>query len=128
KLTPDSCGMVSGDPDGARVGQEILAAGGNAIDAVIGAALATCVVANSKCGAGGYGGHMMIALAGGKRVTCIDFNSAAPAAAREDMFPVDTQGKVRGGINSLGWLAAGVPGTLAGMQLALDRYGSRSFR
>ena len=64
----------------------------------------------------------------GKKITAIDCNSAAPAAARPDMFPLGEDGKVRGKINEYGWLAAGVPGTLAGLQLALDRYGSRSFR
>src|SRR5262249_45412621 len=43
------------------------------------------------------------------------------------MFPVDAKGAVKGGINTYGWLAAGVPGTLAGLQLALDRYGTRPF-
>jgi gamma-glutamyltranspeptidase / glutathione hydrolase len=61
-------------------------------------------------------------------VISIDFNSAAPAAAREDMFAPDEKGNVRGAANQFGWLAAGVPGILAGMQLALDRYGTRSFR
>jgi gamma-glutamyltranspeptidase/glutathione hydrolase len=81
-----------------------------------------------SCGIGGYGGHLVIALADGKKVTAIDFNSAAPAAARPDMFPLDDKGQVRGQVNSVGWLAAGVPGTLAGLQLALDRYGTQHFR
>ncbi|MDB6121194.1 MAG: Gamma-glutamyltransferase [Pedosphaera sp.] len=128
KPSTTSSGVVTGDPTGNEVGNKVLAQGGNAIDAVIAAALATCVVAESKCGAGGYGGHMTIALAGGKKVTSIDFNSVAPAAGREDMFTLEKNGKVRGYANSRGWLAAGVPGTLAGMQLALDRYGTKSFR
>src|SRR5258706_10865876 len=77
---------------------------------------------------GGYGGHMIIALAGGKKITAIDFNSTAPAAARPDIFPLDEKGAVKGRVNFFGWVAAGVPGTLAGMQLALDRYGTRTFR
>jgi gamma-glutamyltranspeptidase / glutathione hydrolase len=123
-----SYGAVSGDPTGTEVGEKVLADGGNAIDAVIAAALATCVVAESKCGVGGYGGHMTITLAGGKKVTCIDFNSMAPAAARPDMFSVNQKGMVKNNLNSTGWMSIGVPGTLAGMQLALDKYGTRSFR
>src|SRR5205814_1106507 len=46
----------------------------------------------------------------------------------EDLFPLTEKGEVKGGINVHGWLAAGVPGTLAGMQLALDRYGTLPFR
>jgi len=85
-------------------------------------------VAVSSCGIGGYGGHMVIAWPKGEKVTAIDFNSAAPAAAREDMFSVDEHGGVKGEANLYGWLAAGVPGTLAGIQLAVDRYGTRPFR
>jgi gamma-glutamyltranspeptidase/glutathione hydrolase len=79
-------------------------------------------------GIGGYGASIMIASADGKKVVAIDANSAAPAAARPDMFPVDGKGNVPGRVNEVGWLAAGVPGILAGLQLALDRHGTRSFR
>src|SRR5205807_4847713 len=75
-----------------------------------------------------YGGHMVIARAGGKRVAAIDFNTAAPGAARPDMFPLQANGQVRGRSNEVGWLAAGAPGTLAGLQLALDRHGTWPFR
>lgn len=121
-------GVVASDVNGSRVGNEVLAAGGNAVDAAVAAALTVGVTAVSSCGIGGYGGTMMIAAAGGKRVTSIDFNSTAPAAARPDMFPLDKSGNVIGRANDHGWLAAGVPGTLAGLQLALDRYGTRPFR
>ncbi len=121
-------GCVVEQPQGARAGMEVLAAGGNAVDAAVAAALVAGVVAVPSCGVGGYGGHMVIARADGKKVTAIDFNSAAPAAARPDLFPLDEQGRVKGGANAHGWLAAGVPGTLAGLQLALDRYGTQPFR
>ena len=102
----------------------MLAGGGNAVDAAVAAALVAAVVSVSNCGIGGYGGHFVIAKPDGS-VSAIDFNSAAPAAARPDMFPLNAQGRVPSGINSHGWLAAGVPGTLAGLQLALDRFGTR---
>lgn len=118
---------VIGQREAARAGEEVLAAGGNAVDAAVTAAMVAAVVSIHQCGIGGYGGHMVIAPKG-KKVTAIDYNSAAPAAARPDMFPLDDKGNVRDRINEIGWLAAGVPGTLAGLQLALDRYGTKSFR
>lgn len=121
-------GCVVGQPEAAKAGAEVLASGGNAVDAAVTAALVAGVLAPHQCGPGGYGGHMVIARAGGKKVTAIDFNSAAPQAARDDLFVPDAEGKVEGEINMHGWLAAGVPGTLAGLQLALERYGTRSFR
>ena len=121
-------GCIVGQPQAARAGAEVLESNGNAVDAVAAAALVAGVVAVSSCGIGGYGGHMVIAWPKGEKVTSIDFNSAAPAAAREDMFSVDEQGLVKGQANLYGWLAAGVPGTLAGIQLAVDRYGTRPFR
>ena len=121
-------GLVVGHVLAAKSGMEVLAAGGNAVDAAVAAGLAAGVSSVQMCGIGGYGGHLVIALPGGKKVTAIDFNTAAPAAARPEMFPLDEHGSVEGEINTFGWLAAGVPGTLAGLQLALDRYGTRPLR
>jgi gamma-glutamyltranspeptidase/glutathione hydrolase len=123
-----SRGCVVGQPQAARAGAEVLAAGGNAVDAAVAAALVAGVVAVHQCGIGGYGGHLVIALPGGRKVVAIDFNTAAPAAARPDMFPLTDGGVVMDGVNAHGWLAAGVPGTLAGLQLALDRHGTQPFR
>jgi gamma-glutamyltranspeptidase/glutathione hydrolase len=124
---PAERGRVVGQPEAARAGADVLAAGGNAVDAAVTAALVAGVVAVQQCGIGGYGGHLVIAQPDGK-VTAIDFNSAAPAAARPDLYPLTDKGTVRDDVNSVGWLAVGVPGTLAGLQLALDRYGTRPFR
>jgi gamma-glutamyltranspeptidase/glutathione hydrolase len=119
-------GVVIGYPHANEAGTEILAAGGNAIDAVVASALAAGVIAIPSCGIGGYGGHMIMGTHDGK-LSAIDFNSTAPAAARPDMFQVDDKGNVKDKANSVGWLAAGVPGTLAGLQLALDKFGSMKF-
>jgi gamma-glutamyltranspeptidase/glutathione hydrolase len=121
-----SHGLVVGHPEANEAGMRVLAEGGNAVDAIVAGALVAGVVAVSRCGIGGYGGHMTLGLPNGK-VTSIDFNSEAPAAARPDMFALDAKGNVKGGVNSHGWLAAGVPATMAGLQLALDKYGTKSF-
>jgi gamma-glutamyltranspeptidase/glutathione hydrolase len=124
---PAGLGRVVGWPEAAKAGEEVLAAGGNAVDAIATAALVATVVAPQMTGPGGYGGHFVAALDGGKRALGIDFNTAAPAAATPDLFPLDAAGKVKGRVNEYGWLAAGVPGILAGVQLALDRFGTRPF-
>jgi len=125
---PILSGVIVGEETGAKAGQKVLADGGNAIDAAVAAALTSCVAAPARCGVGGYGGHMTLALARSRKVVSIDFNTVAPGSARADMFPVDEKDAVKDRLNFYGWLAAGVPGTMAGLQLALDRYGSKSFR
>jgi gamma-glutamyltranspeptidase/glutathione hydrolase len=124
---PAGGGRVEGHPEGAKAGAAVLAAGGNAVDAAVTAALVAAVVSPQLCGVGGYGGHMVVATADGRTVAGIDFNSAAPAGATPDMFPLDPNGRVRDQANFYGWRAAGVPGTLAGLQRALDRFGTRPF-
>lgn len=132
-------GVISGEPTAEKVGQRVLAEGGNAVDAIVAAAFVAAVVVPHQTGIGGYGGHMTVAMnpqpakAGGgaavkadpgQVVACIDFNSMASAAAREDMFAFDANGKVVGQKNLHGWLAAGVPGIPAGLDLAARRFGT----
>src|SRR5437870_4462578 len=82
--TRSADGLVAGEPTAAEVGNAILKQGGNAVDAIVAAALAAAVTGHSRCGIGGYGGHMVICLGNGKKITAIDFNTTAPAAAREN--------------------------------------------
>src|SRR5436190_14520715 len=88
-------GAVVGENTGMRVGEKVLAEGGNAVDAAVAAMLAACVAAPARSGIGGYGGHMIIALAGRKTITAIDFNTVAPSAARPHMFPPDEKGAIK---------------------------------
>jgi len=118
--------LVIGQAEAATAGNAMLATGGNAIDAVVTAALVAGVVALPSTGIGGYGGHLTVARPDGT-VSAIDFNSAAPAAAKPEMFGAQESGTVKGRVNLHGWLAAGVPGVLAGLQLALDRFGTKKF-
>jgi gamma-glutamyltranspeptidase / glutathione hydrolase len=119
--------LVAGHPQAAEAGNAVLAAGGNAVDAVVAAALVAGVVAVPLTGIGGYGGHLVLAGLPGGKVSAIDFNSAAPAALTPDYFKVNERGEVKGDANTYGWLAVGVPGVLAGLQLALDKYGTKKF-
>lgn len=107
------------------VGTEVLCCKGNAVDAAVSAALMAGVTELSGTGIAGYGGHMVIAMADG-RVSAIDYNSTAPAAMRGDTFAPDENGVVPEA-HDHGWLSAGVPGVLAGMQLALEKFGTMSF-
>jgi len=119
-------GLVTGQLDGAAAGNAVLAAGGNAVDAIVTAALVAGVVAVPSTGIAGYGGHLTLARPDGT-VFALDFNGTAPAAAKPDMFAADETGAVKGRVNAHGWLAAGVPGVLAGLQTALDRWGTKPF-
>ncbi|OWK46331.1 Gamma-glutamyltranspeptidase [Fimbriiglobus ruber] len=115
---------MNGHPQAAVAGNEVLAAGGNAVDAIVAAALVAGVVAVPLTGIGGYGGHLVVSRPG-QRATAIDFNTAAPAALTPNFYQADESGAVKDNVNAVGWKAVGVPGVLAGLQLALDRFGSK---
>ncbi|HEX3281164.1 MAG TPA: gamma-glutamyltransferase [Pyrinomonadaceae bacterium] len=107
----------------ARVGVEVLQRGGNAVDAAVAVAFALAVTHPAAGNLGG-GGFMMIRLQNGK-TTAIDYREMAPAAATRNIY-LDQHGdliKGEGG-SLLGYRAAGVPGTVRGMELALKKYGS----
>lgn len=119
-------GTVVGEPSVERIGAEILAQGGNAVDALVATALAGAVTQPHQTGIGGYGAHGVFAFDGGKRIAAIDANSVAPAAFTTDIFQPNARGEVPER-NRHGWLAAGVPGVIAGLKLALDEFGSLPF-
>jgi gamma-glutamyltranspeptidase/glutathione hydrolase len=106
-----------------RVGVDVLKRGGNAIDAAIAVAFALAVTHPAAGNLGG-GGFLMIRLKDG-RTTAIDYREMAPAAATRNVY-LDENGKlIEGEGGSLvGYRAAGVPGTVRGMELALKKYGS----
>ncbi|MDN0114906.1 gamma-glutamyltransferase [Yersinia intermedia] len=103
-----------------QVGTDILKMGGNAVDAAVAVGYAQAVV-NPCCGNIGGGGFMTIHLADGTD-TFINFRETAPAAASADMY-LDKQGKVTKDASLYGYLAAGVPGTVLGMDSAQKKYG-----
>ncbi|MEI7404253.1 gamma-glutamyltransferase [Dickeya dianthicola] len=103
-----------------QVGVDILKMGGNAIDAAVAVGYAQAVV-NPCCGNIGGGGFMTIHLADGKD-TFINFRETAPAAASANMY-LDAEGKVKKDASLYGYLAAGVPGTVLGLETAREKYG-----
>ena len=114
-------GMVgTTDEYASRVGIDILAAGGNAVDAAVATGLALAVV-NPEAGNLGGGGFMMIRLADGT-VYAQDHREKAPLAATRDMY-LGEDGNVTDR-SVVGHLAAGVPGSVQGLWDAHERFGS----
>jgi gamma-glutamyltranspeptidase/glutathione hydrolase len=103
-------------PAAAAAGRDILLRGGNAVDAAVAAVLACCVATPGMVGLGGYGGSL-VAFLGGKAVA-IDFDSRAPLAYRPDLYAGDPVKYEQG------YLAITVPAVLAGLDLALTRFGT----
>ena len=117
-------GMVaSNDEIASKVGVEIMKKGGNAVDAAIAVGLALAVVFPFAGNIGG-GGFMLIRKKDGTS-TAIDYREMAPKAATRNIY-LDKNGKLIEGEGGsiLGYRAAGVPGTLAGFDLAFRKYGS----
>jgi gamma-glutamyltranspeptidase/glutathione hydrolase len=104
----------------ARAGVEIMQAGGNAIDAAVATGFALAVVHPAAGNIGG-GGFMLIRMADGT-THFLDYREKAPAAATRDMY-LDAQGNVIEGASEIGYKAIGVPGSVAGMVYAEQKYG-----
>lgn len=108
-----------------KIGKEILEKGGNAIDAAVAVGYALAVVHPAAGNIGG-GGFAVIHLANGENVT-LDFREMAPLKASKDMY-LDDKGEVVQDASTIGYLAAGVPGTVKGMSAMLDRYGTMKLK
>jgi gamma-glutamyltranspeptidase / glutathione hydrolase len=115
--------VVSTERLASQAGVEVLKRGGNAVDAAIAVAFALTVTYPAAGNIGG-GGFMMIRLRDG-RTTAIDYREMAPAAAHRNVY-LDERGELKKGEGGslIGYRASGVPGTVAGMELALKKYGS----
>ena len=113
--------VVSTQREASKIGLQILAEGGNAIDAAVAVGYALAV-ADPCCGNLGGGGFMTVHLADGTE-TFINFREKAPLAATADMY-LDEQGKADRQLSRNGYLAVGVPGTVKGLDYALTKYGT----
>ncbi len=107
-----------------KIGVEVIKKGGNAVDAAIAVAFALAVVYPEAGNLGG-GGFMLIRFKDGK-TTAIDYREMAPASANRNVY-LDKDGKlIKGeGSSTIGYRAAGVPGTTAGLETAFKKYGSK---
>lgn len=112
--------VVSSDKSSSEVGVVVLKKGGNAIDAAVATAFSLAVTHPSAGNIGG-GGFIVFMNSEGKTTT-IDFREKAPLAATNDMY-LDSTGTLIDGINHKSALSIGVPGTVAGLYLAHQKYG-----
>jgi gamma-glutamyltranspeptidase / glutathione hydrolase len=131
KTAPAPQGMVTAEhPLGAEVGAAILERGGNAVDAAVATAFAMTVVEPFMSTLAGAG-TMLVSLRRGETAV-LDFNGVAPARATDTMFHVVggiSDGlfawpRVENAANEFGYLSVAVPGSVAGLCLALERYGT----
>lgn len=117
-------GMVASQHElASKIGVKIMKKGGNAVDAAVAVGIALAVVYPEAGNIGG-GGFMLIRAANGE-VRAIDYREMAPQAAHRDIY-VDKSGVlIKGnGSSTVGYRASGVPGTLAGFEVAFKKYGS----
>jgi gamma-glutamyltranspeptidase/glutathione hydrolase len=117
--------VVSQEQHATRIGLDVLQRGGNAVDAAVAVGFALAVTL-PKAGNIGGGGFMVVHLAARNEDVAIDYREAAPAATRADVF-LGPEGQADPNKSRDTGLGVGVPGTVAGLSLALERYGSGKF-
>lgn len=107
-----------------KIGVDIMQQGGNAIDAAVAVGYALAVTL-PRAGNLGGGGFMLVYLADEQRSVAIDYREVAPQTASADMF-LDANGDPDNTLSRFHGLAVGVPGTVLGLELALQKYGTMS--
>jgi len=117
--------VVSQEAAASRAGLDVLKAGGNAVDAAVAVGFALAVTL-PRAGNLGGGGFMLIHRADLGKTVAIDYRETAPAATTKDVF-LDANGQADPFKSRWSGLAVGVPGTVAGLELAWRKYGSGKF-
>jgi gamma-glutamyltranspeptidase/glutathione hydrolase len=117
--------VVSQEATASRVGLDVLKRGGNAVDAAVAVGFALAVTL-PRAGNLGGGGFMLIHRADLGKTTAIDYRETAPAATTKDVF-LNANGEADPFKSLFSGLAVGVPGTVAGLELAWRKYGSGKF-
>lgn len=118
--------VATQDATATRIGVDILKRGGNAVDAAVAVGYALAVTL-PRAGNVGGGGFMLVHLKSQNKTIAIDYRETAPASATKDMF-LDAKGDADPKKSRDSGLAVGVPGTVAGLTLALEKYGSGKFK
>ncbi len=118
----EKCAIASVSPLATQVGLDVFRQGGNAIDAGVAVAF-TLAVVYPQAGNIGGGGFALIRNARSGKIESLDFRETAPAAATAEMY-LDSSGNVVKDASITGALAAGVPGSVAGLHELWQRYGS----
>ena len=142
--TPKKDGIVAApQPEAAYEGARILAAGGNAADALVTAALVQGVIDPHRCGIGGFGcatlrfsGEDSSHADGGESRLAVDFHGRAGSLAHEDIWKDDFEGATPDGfgylvkdkVNDVGHQSIAVPGMLAGLAAIHSRFGKLPWR
>jgi gamma-glutamyltranspeptidase/glutathione hydrolase len=122
-VTSPTAVIATESPAAARIGRQVLAEGGNAVDAAAATVFALNVARPQSCGIGG-GGFMLYRSHTGA-VRALDFRETAPASIRADQFAdASTNGSAKLYSAFTGHTTVGVPGVVAGMDAALARYGT----
>ena len=117
--------VVSDEGLASQAGVEILKKGGNAVDAAVAVGFALAVVQPAAGNIGG-GGFMLVRMADG-RTGFVDYRETAPKKASRDMY-IRADGTLDSEAAPIGYRAAAIPGTVAGMELALKTYGTMKLR
>ena len=113
--------VVAQEPLAADVGRDVLKAGGNAVDAAVAVGFALAVTHPAAGNLGG-GGFLLLRMADG-RTSFIDFRERAPLSSTRNMYLDAAGNPTRDSI--IGWRAAGVPGTVRGLEMAHRKFGSK---
>jgi gamma-glutamyltranspeptidase/glutathione hydrolase len=113
--------VATDEPLASQAGVDILKRGGNAVDAAVATALVLAVVEPAAGNIGG-GGFMLVRLANGK-TTFFDYRETAPAKASRDMY-INPDGKLDEEASTIGYRSVAIPGTVAGLALALKTHGT----
>ncbi len=118
--------VVSVDEYASRVGIDILKKEGNAVDAAVAVGFALAVTFPSAGNIGG-GGFMIVRFPDEREPVALDFREMAPGKAGADMY-LDADGRYVEECSLYGYLAVGVPGTVKGFELAIQRYGNLEWK